>query len=82
MRDVFRGLLNTNGIFYINIYSIIFLALATLINVYCYKKNNGNAPKIALNLDGFKGKLVLVLWIFSIVMFAYVGDSAFIYAQF
>ena len=82
MRDVFRGLLNTNGIFYINIYSVIFLVLAALINVYCYKKNNGNAPEIALNLDSFKGKLVLVLWIFLIVMFAYVGDSAFIYAQF
>ena len=82
MRDIFRGLLNTNGIFYINIYSVIFLTLVTLINVYCYKKNNGNAPEIALNLDSFKGKLVLVLWIFLIVMFAYVGDSAFIYAQF
>jgi hypothetical protein len=82
MRDIFRGLLNTNGIFYINIYSVIFLALAALINIYSYKKNNGNAPRIALNLDTFKGKLVLVLWIFLIVMFAYVGDSAFIYAQF
>lgn len=35
-----------------------------------------------LNLDSFRGKLILSVWLFLVVMFAYVGNSAFIYAQF
>ena len=80
--DVVTGLFNIDGIRYINIFTVVFLALIVLSNIYSYKKNNGNAVEIALDLDKFKGKLILVIWICLITMFAYVGDSAFIYAQF
>lgn len=80
--DILKGLFNIEGISYINIYVVVFLAFIVLSNVYSYKKNNGNAVEISLNLEKFKGKLVFVIWICLIAMFAYVGDSAFIYAQF
>ena len=80
--DILRGLFSAGGIFYINVFTVVFLGLLTLSNVYAYRKNNGNALPIALDLDRFSGKLILAVWIFLIAMFAYVGDSAFIYAQF
>lgn len=80
--SVLRGLFNTAGICYVNVYTVVYLAIAILVHVYAYKKNNGNAPQIALNLDLFKNKLLLAVWICLIAMFAYAGDSAFIYAQF
>lgn len=80
--DVIRGCFNMNGIFYINSYAVVFLVFMALIHVYAYKKNNGEEIKISLDLDKFKNKVIFVIWICLIVMFAYVGDSAFIYAQF
>lgn len=80
--NILRGVFNTAGICYINVYTVVFLVITALVNVYSYKNNNGNTPEIALDLDIFKNKLIFVLWIGLIAMFAYVGDSAFIYAQF
>ena len=59
--------------------SLIFMILGNLIAHY---KNNGNAAAIDLNLDKFQNKLFIALWFFVIVMFAYTGDTVFIYAQF
>jgi alginate O-acetyltransferase complex protein AlgI len=80
--DVLKGLFNFEGVSYINVYVVVFLVLIVLSNIYSYKKNNGNATETFLNLDNFKSKLIFVIWICLIAMFAYVGDSAFIYAQF
>lgn len=80
--DIFKGLFALDGITYINVYVVVFLVLIALSNVYSYVKNNSDAIKVNLNLDTFKNKLILVIWIGLIAMFAYVGDSAFIYAQF
>ena len=43
---------------------------------------HGSAPEFALNLDSFRGKLTLSVWIFLIAMLMYCGNSAFIYANF
>lgn len=80
--DIFKGFFNLNGIFYINIYVVVFSALIALSNILAYKKNKGNATECFMNLDKFKNKLIFIIWICLIAMFAYVGDSAFIYAQF
>lgn len=80
--EIFRNLFNTTGILYVNVYTIVFLVLMTLIHIYSYKKHICHTVPITLDLYKFKNKLILVLWIFLIAMFAYVGDSAFIYAQF
>ncbi len=80
--ELFKGLFNFDGIFYINAFVLVFLVLIVFINIYSYKKNNSNVMKITLNLDLFKNKMIFVIWICLIAMFAYVGDSAFIYAQF
>lgn len=80
--DVFKGLFNTDGIFYINVFVVLFLVIIIFSNIYSYKKNNANAIEIFLDLDKFKNKIIFVIWICLIAMFAYVGDSAFIYAQF
>ena len=45
-------------------------------------KNNGHAFEEKLDLDTFKGQIILFTWIFLIIALMYVGDSAFIYAQF
>lgn len=79
---VFRGLFRVTGILYINVYVVVFLALMIIANLLAYTRNNSNAIIPMLNLDKFKNKVLLSVWFFLIVMFAYVGDSAFIYAQF
>ena len=80
--DILTGLFRSQGIFYINIYTVVFSLLMVLGNVYACRKNNSNAVEPVLDFHLFKHKLLLALWIFLIAMFAYVGDSAFIYAQF
>lgn len=80
--DILNGLFNTDGISYINIFVVVFLGIIIFSNIYSYKKNNGNAIEISFDLDKFRNKIILVIWICLIAMFAYVGDSAFIYAQF
>ncbi len=80
--DIIKGLFNTEGIFYINVFVCVFIVIIIFSNIYSYKKNNANATEISLDLDKFKNKVIFVIWICLIAMFAYVGDSAFIYAQF
>ena len=80
--DIFKGFFNTEGIFYINVYVVVFSVLVAISNILAYTKNKGNATEAFMNLDKFRNKLLFVIWICLIAMFAYVGDSAFIYAQF
>ena len=80
--SIFAGLFRSGGLFYINVYVVVFILLILLANVLAYTRNEGNSISPSLNLDTFRGKLLLSIWLFLIVMFAYVGNSAFIYAQF
>lgn len=82
MGSIFAGLFRWEGIFYINVYVVAYALLILLGNVMAYRRNNGNSITPALQLDTFPGKLRLSIWLFLIIMFAYVGNSAFIYAQF
>lgn len=80
--QIYTGLFRLNGVHYINVFVVVYLVLMVLGNLAAYYRNEGNAIEINLNLDRFRNKLIISVWIFLIVMFAYVGDSAFIYAQF
>ncbi len=85
IRDVplfFTGLFRQDGIRYISVFTVIYTALIVAGNMIAYFKNEKNMIEINLNLDLFRNKLVICVWIFLIIMFAYIGDSAFIYAQF
>lgn len=80
--QIYTGLFRLDGIHYINVFVVVYLVLMVLWNLAAYCRNEGNAIEINLNLDRFRNKLIISVWIFLIVMFAYVGNSAFIYAQF
>lgn len=79
---IYTGLFRFEGIFYVNVYVAISLVVMILGNIIAYYRNDGNAIEINLNLDKFGNKLIISIWILLIAMFAYTGNSAFIYAQF
>lgn len=80
--EIYRGLFRFDGVTYINVYIVFSLILMIFGNLFSNHRNNGNAVAIDLNLDKFKNKIFIAFWLFIIVMFAYTGDTAFIYAQF
>ncbi len=79
---VVKSLFNMNGVFYVSVYVVVFFVLMLSTNIYAYRRNDANAIDLSLNPERFRDKVFLIIWICLIVMFAYVGDSAFIYAQF
>ena len=63
-------------------YVVIYFVIIAVVHILGAIKNNGHAFEVKLDLDTFKGQFILFTWIFLIIAFMYVGDSAFIYAQF
>lgn len=80
--EVLSGLFRMTGITYINVYVVIYFVIIAVVHILGAIKNNGHAFELKLDLDTFKGQFILFTWIFLIIAFMYVGDSAFIYAQF
>lgn len=80
--EVMSGLFRMTGITYINVYVVIYFVIIAVVHILGAIKNNGHAFEVKLDLDTFKGQIILFTWIFLIIAFMYVGDSAFIYAQF
>lgn len=80
--EVLSGLFRMTGITYINVYVVIYFVIIAVVHILGAIKNNGHAFEVKLDLDTFKGQFILFTWIFLIIAFMYVGDSAFIYAQF
>ena len=80
--EIFRGLFRGTGIYYVNIYTVVYGLAVALSHLYARFRLDGNAPTARLNLDTFRGKLLMSVWIFLIVMLMYCGNSAFIYANF
>lgn len=79
---IFRSMFNVFGIMYVNVFCVIYLLLFLILNIFIIKKNGGNALEINLDLDLFRNKLVIAIWIWLIALFMYTGNTAFIYAQF
>ena len=75
-------LANNTGAFYVYTYTVIFAIGLIIIELISMKKNNGNDIWIPLNLDKLWCKVIFCTFVIFTVVFAYIGDSAFIYAQF
>ena len=71
-----------SGISYVYIYTLIFTALLIVVEIIAAVKNKGNDIWRPLDLSKFRSKLILCFFALIIVLFAYIGNSAFIYAQF
>lgn len=70
---------NAKGLLYLYSYTFVFGAMLLAVEIYAITKNGGNNPIKPLNLRSFKGKFIFVTMVFVILMFAYFGNSAFIY---
>lgn len=80
--EVLSGLFRMTGITYINVYVVIYFVIIAVVHILGAIKNNDHDFELKLELDTFEGQFILFTWIFLIIAFMYVGDSAFIYAQF
>ena len=70
------------GVTYIYVFTLIFTMLLFIVELIAVKYNKGNNIWEPLDLSRFWDKIILCLFALLIVCFAYIGDSAFIYAQF
>ena len=70
------------GIHYIYVYALIFGAGLLLVEVAAVHFNQGNDIWHPLDLSRFGNRVILCCFILLTAVFAYIGDSAFIYARF
>lgn len=70
------------GVNYVYVFTLIFTVLLLAVELIAVKWNQGNNIWRPLDLSKFRTKLVFCLFVLILVCFAYIGDSAFIYAQF
>ncbi len=74
---VFKG-----GITYISVFTVIYIILMIVVGIVAAVKNGWNDPVKPLDLTKFHNKVILICFIIVIIVFSYIGDTAFIYAQF
>ncbi len=70
------------GIHYVYVYALIFGAGLLLTELAAVRCNQGNDIWRPLDLGRFSSRVILCCFILLTAVFAYIGDSAFIYAQF
>ena len=70
------------GVHYVYIYTLIFAVGLLIVECIAVFRNNGNDIWKPLDLSKFGAKIVFCFIILSIACFSYIGNSAFIYAQF
>jgi alginate O-acetyltransferase complex protein AlgI len=80
--EIFKGIVRWKGITYVNVYVVIYFIIIVFEHILGAVKNGGHAIEPNINLNRFNGRVIFFTWIFLIIVFMYVGDSAFIYAQF
>ena len=81
--DIIRRMFSfKSGIHYVFDYTIIFVVLLLVIQVIAILRNKWNNPIKPLNLGKFWNKVIVLCLIVLTFVFAYIGDTAFIYAQF
>lgn len=80
--SILGGIFNiSDGINYISIYSVIFIILVVIIQVKGYLRG-GSGYYPYLDLRKFRNKILIVAIILLTMLFAYQGETAFIYQQF
>lgn len=73
---------NARGIQYIYIYTVIFFVFMAGVGLYAKLKNDGKSIWKPLKFKKFSEKVIFCIFVIIIFMFAYMGENAFIYAQF
>ncbi|MCR5733376.1 MAG: hypothetical protein K6G22_02110 [Lachnospiraceae bacterium] len=71
-----------SGISYYYVYTWIFLVMLIIIEIFAIIRTNGNDPIKPLPLTRFHERLIFMILLIATLMFAYFGNSAFIYAGF
>lgn len=79
---ILQGLFRRDGIHFVSVFTVAYTLLLLLCHGLAYWKHSGNIREPDLDLECFRNKLLVCIWVLLIAMFAYVGESAFIYAQF
>ena len=79
IQRIFTG---ASGIHYVYIYTIIYGVLLFIVQLFMYVKNNGHAQYPKFSLTTWKGKFALCMMAWIIFLFAYGGETAFVYFQF
>ena len=80
--EIFRGLFRGTGVCYVSVFTVVYGLVIALTHLYARFRSGGNASTARLDLDTFRGKFLLCVWVFLIAMLMYCGNSAFIYANF
>ena len=70
------------GISYVYDYTVIFVVLLLIVEAFAIAKTKWNNPIKPLDLSKTWSKVVVLCVIVIIFVFSYIGDTAFIYAQF
>lgn len=82
MTIISRIFLWSDGIHYVYVFTMIFAIMLLVVESIARAKNEGIDIWKPLDLRKFSGKVVFCCFVLLIAVFAYWGDSAFIYAQF
>ena len=70
------------GVTYIYSYTLIFGVMLILYQIYMAMTNGGSDRVWTFGLAGFKGKVIFISAVLAILLFAYFGNTAFIYQNF
>ncbi len=70
------------GVHYVSVFAVIYSALILGVHALAALRNGGDSIWKPLNLEKFSSKLILCVFLLLCFLFAYIGDSAFLYAQF
>lgn len=79
---IIRSIFNPTGIIYISPYVIVYTSIVIAAHIFCVVKNNGIGQYMILDVEKFYSKVIISILIFGALALMYVGNSAFIYAQF
>lgn len=71
-----------SGVHYIYVYTVIYGMLLFVIQLYMYTKNCGHVQYPKISLTTWKGKIVVCMMAWIVFLFAYGGETAFVYFQF
>ena len=70
------------GVTYSYSYTLIFGVMLILYQIYMATTNGGSDRVWTFDLAGFKGKVIFISAVLAILLFAYFGNTAFIYQNF
>lgn len=81
--SVIRGIFTWQpGVHYIYVYTVVYGIILLVAHVFIYLKNSGQYKYPTVSLETWWGKFLICFEIMLIFLFAYGGNTAFVYFQF